>query len=306
MSSPDPLDLDGHALALLLAVHDEGSVTAAAQRLGLSQSAVSHGLDRLRTLVGDALFVKSGRGIVATSRAVALAAQARPLLEQMRCFARAEAVDLARLQGTWTIAANDLQAHLLLPRWLRRVRTQAPGLRLRVVPSSVPTLDLLRDEHCQLAISPRPPESDDIVQKRLFSDAYRVFYDAAERAAPVGRADYEAAEHISVLYEQPRRSLDIDQWLLAQGVQRRIVVTVPGFAGIAPFLRGSTLLATLPSLLGAGLMQSLATADLPLDGPQMPMYSIWHLRHQADPVHRWLRGLLDEVVAEVSAPRPPG
>lgn len=65
----DPLDLDGHALQLLLAVHEEGSVTRAAQRLGLTQSAVSHALDKLRALTGDALFVRSGRGIVATAQA---------------------------------------------------------------------------------------------------------------------------------------------------------------------------------------------------------------------------------------------
>jgi DNA-binding transcriptional LysR family regulator len=60
------------------------------------------------------------------------------------------------------------------------------------------------------------------------------------------------------------------------------------------------LLATLPRLLEVGLLQGLAHAELPLPGPQMPMYAIWHLRHQADPLHRWLRGLLDEVVAELA------
>jgi DNA-binding transcriptional LysR family regulator len=294
------LDLDGRALALLVAVHEEGSVTAAAQRLGLTQSAVSHGLERLRALVGDALFVKCGRGIVPTARADQLVHQARQLLEQLQRFALSDTMDPERLNTTWTVAANDLQCHLLLPRWWRRVHEQAPGLRLRVMASSVPTLEMLRDEQCQLVISPRPPESDDVVQKRLFADHYRVFYDATMGEAPTDLAGYEAAEHISVIYERPRRTLDIDQWLQAQGVQRRMVMTVPGFSGIAPFVRGSRLLATLPRLLEVGLLQGLAHAELPLPGPQMPMYAIWHLRHQADPLHRWLRGLLDEVVTELA------
>jgi hypothetical protein len=73
------------------------------------------------------------------------------------------------------------------------------------------------------------------------------------RRAPQDLADYAAAEHVSVLYED-RHALDIDQWLLAQGIARRLVVTVPGFSGIAPFVRGSAMLATLPSLLGVELL----------------------------------------------------
>jgi molybdenum-dependent DNA-binding transcriptional regulator ModE len=82
MKKIDHLALDGHALALFLAVLEEGSVTSAATRLGLTQSAVSHGLNKLRRIVGDPLFAKSGRGIVATAHAQALAAKARALIDE--------------------------------------------------------------------------------------------------------------------------------------------------------------------------------------------------------------------------------
>jgi DNA-binding transcriptional LysR family regulator len=300
MSEVDHLDLDGRLLNLLQAVYEEGSVTAAAQRLGVTQSAVSHGLERLRGIVGDALFVKAGRGIQPTERARLLAAQARPLLDGLQRFAAPEHFDPAQLHGTVTIAANDLQCHLLLPALLRRLRAQASGLTLRVIPSRVPSLDLLRDEQCQLVISPRPPDSTDVMQKRLFADHYRVFYDAGVRSAPQDLADYAAADHVSVLYED-RRALDIDQWLLAQGIARRIVITVPGFSGIAPFVRGSAMLATLPSLLGFELLRGLASTALPLATPEMPMYMLWHHRHQDYPVQRWLRAELEAVAAQVLA-----
>ena len=74
MSDFDHFDLDGHSLRLLVAVVEEGAVTRAAWRLGVTQSAVSHGLDKLRAIVGDPLFVRSGRGIVPTARALALVA----------------------------------------------------------------------------------------------------------------------------------------------------------------------------------------------------------------------------------------
>ena len=122
MNRIDHLSLDGHALELLIAVFEEGSVTRAALRLGLTQSAVSHGLDRLRLLAGDALFVRSGRGIVATTQAHALVPRARLLLDELRAFSQASGFDPARWSGSVTIAANDLQRDLLLPALLRRLR----------------------------------------------------------------------------------------------------------------------------------------------------------------------------------------
>ena len=109
MSEFDHLDLDGHLLQLLLAVVEEGSITHAAQRLGVTQSAVSHLLDKLRAIVGDPLFVKSGRGIVATAHAQQLAVRARTLLDEMRSFSNATAFEPAKLSALVTIAANDLQ-----------------------------------------------------------------------------------------------------------------------------------------------------------------------------------------------------
>jgi len=297
----DHRDLDGRLLELLVAVQEEGSITRAAARLGVTQSAVSHLLDKLRAITGDALFVKSGRGIVATARADVLAIQAREVLDHLRRLATHETFDPAALQARFTIAANDLQRDLLLPALLRRLRAQAPGVSLQVMPSDVPSAEMLREEHCQLVISPRPPEGSDILQKRLFTDRYGVFFDPAMRSAPRDLADYLASDHVSVLYHRPRRTVDVDDHLLAQGHQRRIVATVPGFAGVPAFLRGSTALATAPSLLRNELMRGFALGDVPVATPPLPMYLVWHQRHQADPVHQWLRHTLEAVVRESGA-----
>jgi len=300
MSQFDHLDLDGHLLQLLLAVIEEGSITRAADRLGVTQSAVSHLLDKLRSIVGDPLFVKSGRGIVPTARAQALAVHARTLLDELRRFSSAVDFDPAKLSVLVTIAANDLQRDLLLPSFLRYVRSQAPGFTLRVIRSGAPTAELLRDEHCQLAITPRPPEASDILQKRLYEDSYRVFYDASQRGAPVTVEDYLAADHVTVLHE-PGRSLDIDEVLAERGIRRRFVAQVPGFAGVGPFLRGSAMVATLPSLLRAYMLRDFAVAPVPVASPPTPMFMVWHRRHQADPMHRWLRQQLEIVVAPALA-----
>lgn len=301
MSDFDHSDLDGHLLELLVAVHEEGAITRAALRLGVTQSAVSHLLDKLRGIVGDPLFVRSGRGIVPTTRADALVPMARRLLEDMRGFVTSGGFDPAGFEGLVTIAANDLQRDLLLPQVLDALRQQAPGLRLHVIPSGVPTPELLRDGPCTLLLTPRPPEGGDLLHKRLFEDRYVVFHDASHRAAPEGMAEYLAAEHVTVVYE-PRRTLDLDDWLAAQGLSRRIVATVPGFAGIPAFLRGSARLATLPSLLGRGLLRDFAQAPPPLPCPPMPMFMVWHLRHQDDALHRWLRQAVEAAAGVVVPP----
>jgi DNA-binding transcriptional LysR family regulator len=295
MNNFDWLDLDARLLRLLVAVVDTGSVTAAAQRLGVTQSAVSHLLDKLRAITGDALFTKSGRGIVATARALTLAERARELLGDLERFAQSEVFDPTRWQTTFTIAANDFQRDTLLPALMQRLRTQAPGVSLRVIASDVPTPEMLRQQQCQLIISPRPPEGTDIVQKRLFADRYRVFYDPSVREPPRTRKDYLAAEHVTVLYA-PQRPLDLDQLLQAKGIKRRFRVMVPGFAGLPAFVRGTDLLATVPGLLREHLMRDLADSEVPVPCPAMPMYMIWHLRHQQDAAHRWLRGQLEEIV----------
>ncbi|MEO6321294.1 MAG: LysR family transcriptional regulator [Polaromonas sp.] len=228
----------------VVAVLETGSITGAAQRLGVTQSAVSHLLDKLRGIIGDPLFVKSGRGIVATARAEELALQARELLRQLQQFAQ---------------------------------------------------LDMLRSDDCQLIISPRPPDGSDIVQKRLFEDYYRVFYDAAVRDAPRDQADYLAADHATVVYE-PRRSLDLDQYLTAKGIARRFTVMVPSFSALPAFVRGTKLLSTAPSLLARHTLQGLASCPPPVPCPSMPMYLIWHVRYQQDAAHRWLRAQLEAVV----------
>ncbi len=295
MSNFDHLDLDGHLLRLLLAVLEAGSVTGAAQRLGVTQSAVSHLLDKLRAITGDPLFVKSGRGIVATARAEELAAEARTLLRQLQHFAHSANFEPVRWQTTVTIAANDFQRDLLLPALATRLREQAPGVALRIIPSAIPRLDMLRNDECQLVISPRPPEGGDIVQKRLFEDQYRVFYDAAVRDAPQTEADYLAADHATVVYE-PRRSLDLDQHLASRGLQRRFTVMVPAFGALPAFLKGTPLLATVPSLLGRHTLAGLASCAPPVRCPTMPMYLIWHARYQQDAAHRWLRAQIEDLV----------
>jgi DNA-binding transcriptional LysR family regulator len=300
MSNFDGSALDGHLLKLLLAVLETGSITAAADRLGVTQSAVSHLLDKLRAITGDPLFVKRGRGIVPTARAEALAQPARDMLHQMQLFAQGAEFDPSAWQTELTIAANDFQRDLLLPALAARLRTAAPGVTLRIVPSGAPSAGLLRSGACQLVVTPRPPDGTDILQKRLFADQYRVFYDPVVRSAPATLEDYLAADHATVAYEA-HQGLDLDRQLQARGLHRRFAVRVPGFAALAAFVGGTPLLATAPSLLSRTALAPLADAPVPVPCPELPMYMVWHARYQQDAAHRWLRAQVDGVVGAALA-----
>ena len=304
MKEIDHLALDGHSLSLFLAVLEEGSVTAAETRLGLTQSAVSHGLNKLRRIAGDPLFAKSGRGIVATAHAQALAAKARGLIDEMRSFAGGVSFEPASAQLSLTVAANDFQRDLLLPRLFGHIAAQVKSLNLRVLPSQSPSPAMLRENRCNLLITPLPPSGIDIVQKRLLKDHYVCYYDANARTAPTTRDAYLAARHITVVYTDNER-LDFDRRLAASGFHRDIAISVPSFSGVPSFLRGSDMLASMPSLLAGGLMRDFAQMHIPLASrsrtlAEVPMFMVWHQRYQKDPAHRWIRGQLETVAATIA------
>jgi DNA-binding transcriptional LysR family regulator len=296
----DHLALDGHALRLFLAVLEEGSVTAAAGRLDLTQSAVSHALQKLARIVGAPLFVKSGRGIVATAAAHRLAGEARDLIDRLEAFARPAAFDPAAARLSLVIAANDFQADLLLPGVYRLLAASAARIDLRIIPSGSPTPELLRERRCDLVISPYPPAGTDILQRKLIEDQYAVFYDLAMRAAPQKQAEYLAARHITVVHSDSDR-LEFDKRLEAAGIGRDMLIRVAGFAGVPSFLKGTEMIASLPSLLARGVMAGFGMAPVPAGGRltrgmcALPLYMAWHLRDQHDPARMWLRQSVIEV-----------
>jgi DNA-binding transcriptional LysR family regulator len=299
MNSIDRLALNGHLLRLFLVVLEERSVTAAASRLDMTQSAVSHALQRLTALVGEPLFVKSGRGIAPTAHALALAEPARGLVEGLAAFGGRSGFDPAEALVDLTIAANDLQRDLLLPRLLADLEAEARSVSLRVIPSDVPSADLLRQGRCDLLISPYAPDGTDILQTRLLRDRYVCFYDAEARGAPRTREDFLSARHVTVVYPTGER-LDFDRRLQRSGIQRDLAVTVPSFSAVPAFLRGTARLATLPSLLRANLLRDFAATGEPLHAVGadraggLAMLMVWQRRVDRDPLQRWVRRKLAE------------
>ncbi|PHQ25098.1 LysR family transcriptional regulator [Marinobacter guineae] len=301
MNPIDTLNLDFRSLSTFLAVLDEGSVSRAAVRLGVTQSAVSHTLERLRQALGDPLFVKSGRGIVPTRYALQAGPHVRQILDDLQSLSAGPPFSPATAEFTFTVAANDYQRDLLLPGLVRILRREAPGISLQVIPSGIPRADILRKDVCDLLISPHAPEATDIMQRGLMADRMVVFYDQAYRQPPADLADYLKAEHIALMFatgEKPTLETSLD----TRGLDRRSVVTVSNFSGLPEFLRGTDMLATAPEGMGKHLLRDFAWVPLPFDFKPFTLLMLWHRRNQNDPAHKWLRNQVNAVAASLNRP----
>lgn len=297
----DYLALDGRSLRTFLTVLEESSVSAAANRLGVTQSAVSHTLDKLRVALGDPLFVRSGRGIEPTLRALALRDPIRALLDDLKGLTNERVFDPSIGHLEFTIAANDFQRDLIFPSLLSALHSDGVDIDFQFIASGLPSTNLLRESRCQLIITPRPPEGEGIYQTRLFDDELVCFYDGAARSAPASLAEFLAADRIEVSFEEGESRLST---LPVPGGAhpRKPRITVSNFAAVAPFLKSSTLIAVQPSLLHRIQLGGFSHAKLPVKTDPLVFYMVWHRRDHHDPAHRWLRQCVKTAVTQLIPP----
>ena len=159
------MDLDGHTLRTFLTVLELSSVSKAAEKLDLTQPAVSHILRRLRQILGDPLFVRTGHRLTPTETALALKSNAIDALDSLQRLTEQRAFNPLQEEMSFVIAANDMQRDLIFPRLLRDAMAEGISLELQFIPSGQPSVPWIRDSRCHLALTPLPPEASDIYQK---------------------------------------------------------------------------------------------------------------------------------------------
>ncbi len=158
----------------------------------------------------------------------------------------------------------------------------------RFIPSGMPAADLLRRARCQLIVTPFPPEGPDIYQLRLFDDHSVCFYDASVRSAPSSLEEFVAADYIEVRFDDSESSL-ITLFNAEPLALKKPRVSVPNFAAVASFLKGSNLISTELSLMGKINLKGFSSAPVPFKTKTLTMYMVWHKRDHIDPSHQWLR-----------------
>lgn len=295
---PDP---DLNLLPVLDALLAQGSVAGAARQLGLSPSAMSRALARLREVTGDPLLVRAGRGMVPSPRALALRERIGPLLQEAQAALRpAGALDLQTLQRDFSLRTREGFVESFGAALVARVAAEAPGVRLHFLPKPDKDSTALRDGGADLETGiVGQGAGPELITQALFRDRFIGVVRAGHplAAGPVTPQAYATAGHVGVVRRRLAAS-PVDAALQAQGLARRIAVTVTGFTAALALARGTDLVATVPERHTAALRHGLHAFALPLALEPLTISLLWHPRLDADPAHRWLRACVREVCAE--------
>jgi DNA-binding transcriptional LysR family regulator len=291
---------DFNLLATLDVLLDEGSVAGAARRLGLSPSAMSRALARLRETTGDPLLVRAGRGLVPTPRALELRERVPQVVRDAEAILRpAEEPDLATLVRTFTLRTSEGFVENFGPELIARVEAQAPQVRLRFVPKPDKEAAPLRAGTVDLETGVvEPATGPELRAQSLFRDRLLGVVRAGHPLArgTVTRARYLGGRHVSVSREGLAQ-WPIDDALAALGLERDVVTVVGGFATAVGLARHSNLIATVPDRHTANLRDGMRSFPLPVETPSFTVSLLWHPRLEADPAHRWLRALVRDACA---------
>lgn len=287
-------DPDMNLLPALDVLLREGSVAAAARVLGLSDSAMSRTLQRLRDATGDALLVRAGRRMVPTPHALALRDRVHAAAEQARAVLRpaSGSLDLRSLDHVFTIRANDGFVETFTSRLVAVLSEAAPGVRLRFAPKPDKGVQALRDGTIDLEVGVLGQAGPELKVQALFQDRFvgvvREGHGLATGTVTPGR--YAACGHV-VASRRGRAHGPVDHALAALGLERRVVVTVPSFPAVMAVAASSDLAGLVTESFLRARRGGMPVHGFPLPVATAPITvsQMWHPRLDAEPAHRWLR-----------------
>lgn len=276
-----------------------GSVTATAERMRLSQPAVSRALGRLRSALNDPLFVRANKRLVPTPRAAALQPELEALMARLDDLLTSGAGFVpATSTRTFVVATSDYTASVLMGPLLERLRREAPGVTVRVVQTVPDAEGALTDGAWDLLWAPMRELSQAVVWTRLFEEDF-VF--VVRRGHPVASRPLTLERYLSVpqlaLSPEGKPGNPLDAQLERLGVRRRVVAHVPTFATVPSLIAASDFGAVLPRRIVAqhGRAWRLVERTLPFALRGFTLYQAWHERHRHDEGHAWFRQLVAEL-----------
>jgi DNA-binding transcriptional LysR family regulator len=287
--------LDLNLLVALDALLREANVSRAAMRIGLSQPATSHALQRLRDLIGDPLLVRVGSRMEPTPRALCLRAPLAQTLEQVRGLFVPDAFDAARSERLFRLMMPDLAVELLMPSLMEKITGAAPSVRIDVVPWRGPAIfhaEFARTIDLVISIG---NAFNGFHRQLLYTDSDAL---AVRRQHPAGhrlskRDAFLDARHVAVVIRGQNEDL-IDPWLRTKGIERKISLVVPGYIEALHVTARTDLVAFVPRRLIAALAKqlSLQTVTPPWDPGIDEQYMFHPTWAQMDPGSIWLRKIM--------------
>lgn len=294
--------LDLNLLLVFDALVEHGSVTRAGRRLGLSQPAVSHALNRLRYVLKDKLFERGPDGMQPTSRAAALAEPVRQALLQIQVALDDAPFRPEEAKRTFTVSVHNYAAMVLLPPLAERLQRLAPDVNLNMVPVDTPNAESQLDHGLVDLVFgtfhnvPKRFEVATLLEETYVCVVGRQSV-AANRALTLER--FAKLPHLSVSPNGIRHEW-LDHACKARGIERRIAMTVPNFLAAALVLSQTDMIATVarrPATRFAEML-GLKILEMPIPCPPIPCMIMWHRHLTNQPAHRWLREQLAEIGQE--------
>lgn len=298
MSQDIPM-IDIRLLRLLDMLHSTGSVTRTAELLGQSQPTISIGLGRLRAQLGDPLFVRTPQGMQPTPRTEALIGTVREVLDGLRRLSESEVrFEPATAQREFRIYMTDASHITLLPRIFTHVRALAPQVRLEAIALNEGMVAAMQGGEADLALGLIPGLEAGFYQQTLFEqDWVCLAHPAHPRIKPkrLTLKDYVRESHVGIVSGTGQQLLEAT--MKEQGIQRQVVLKLPGFLGLPAIVSTTDLVATLPRHIGETLARAagLQVLACPVPIPGFTVKQHWHARYHHDPASRWLRGVCAEL-----------
>lgn len=299
-------DLRNFDLNLLVAfdvLMRELNVSRAAEKMFVTQSTMSHILQRLRQQLDDPVLVRTNTGMKPTERALALVEPVRAILREVeRVIQVPERFDPGSSQRRFVIAATDYMEFLLVPPLIERIGRSAPGVDIHVkrTEAAFPAEDLESgdlDVVLGFAAILKPPAQ--FQTEKLFEDRMACVVRADHPAVkePLGLEEYVALPHLLISRTGTKAGV-IDEWLAGRGLERRIALTVPHFLSAPLIVARTDLVLSLPLRIAerVAALVPLRILSVPIALPAYDLAMIYHPVREKEPAHLWLR----ERIAEVS------
>ncbi len=297
---------DLNLLPTFIALMEERNVTRAAERLGMTQPALSNALNRLRVMLRDPLFIRERYGMQPTEKAQELAPVIAAALSTLDDIVLGQQdFDPAQANRLFTIAPNSYVEYVLMPAVVTRLREQAPGIKLRLTPFGTDLAETgVVSGSTAMVIGRITDPPDNLVVQHIMDDglACVVRADHPTVGDSLSREQYEALKHVNML-PPGRLRAGLFQALQKQALKREVAVSVTHFLAVPELVAVTDYCSTLPRLICRQLARDkrLKVMPAPADLGTFPVEMAWHVRYRHDPAHRWLRGLVAEVAREISA-----
>lgn len=303
------MGLDLNLLTALDALLEEGSVANAADRLDLSQPAMSRTLGRIRRSTGDQILVRTGRTMTPTPYALAVREDVHALVQHAHALLVPERdLDLDSLTRTFTLQCHDAITTAIGSRLLAAVQAQAPGVTLRLLAEAAVDTTDLRQGRVDISIGSEKPAFPEIRSETIFHErlvmVVRLEHPFSRGHLTIER--YAQAHHITISRRGHLRD-PVDAALVEHGLQRHVVASAPTTMAALYFVKNSDMVVAVAEHLCEPMVSALGlrSIPIPLDLPTVPAIIAWHQRYDNDKAHSWIRNLVRETLQATSPSRAP-